>query len=326
MRRSVAACGAEGDSARRFSPECSDYNTNPSTASDRAVFDRECAFVGGYTYSVCGCLATKSCYSDPLFTEFSCRGTPPTTPPPATTPPESAPESNPAPACGNGRVQMELGEECEPPNSERCDSKCHLKSYCGDGTVDIGLGEECELPGTIHDGWECNEVCKIKKVERNPKCGDGTLNQSWEECEPAGTPSCDANCKNIRFCGDGTVDADLGEECERPGSLGCTKDCKKMRDSENPAPFCGDGILQTDRGEQCEKAGVGNCNRDCKIVQPSETPLVQQTMELLLEGSGMRCSMARQAIQENPSKAFCIFFLSLASGLGFWILRLRAKR
>ncbi len=206
------------------------------------------------------------------------------------------------------------------------------ESKCGDGRVDIGRGEECELPGTSHGTWECNEVCKIKKVQPDPKCGDGTLNQASEECEPAGTSTCDDKCKRIRFCGDGMVDVDLGEQCERPNTLGCDRNCKKIGRPETPPPTptptpnntltsCGDGILQTERGEQCEKAGVGNCSLDCKIVQPAETPLVQQTLELLLEGSGARCSMMIQSLHANPFTSFSMLFLSLGSLSVFWMIR-----
>jgi len=35
-------------------------------------------------------------------------------------------------ACGNGEVEPELGEECEPPNTLTCDSQCHFKEVGGE--------------------------------------------------------------------------------------------------------------------------------------------------------------------------------------------------
>jgi len=35
-------------------------------------------------------------------------------------------------ACGNGEVEPELGEECEPPNTLTCDSQCHFKQVGGE--------------------------------------------------------------------------------------------------------------------------------------------------------------------------------------------------
>jgi len=35
-------------------------------------------------------------------------------------------------ACGNGEVQPELGEECEPPNTLTCDSQCHFREVGGE--------------------------------------------------------------------------------------------------------------------------------------------------------------------------------------------------
>lgn len=316
LREYVIACGAEGDSPLRYSPACSDFQRSTRFTA----YERECN-----PYSPCGCLAAKDCYDDGLFITFSCHGSRPTPPPPP------GPESRPS-NCGDGIVQPERGEQCEPPYTGNCSETCQwIESKCGDGRVDIGRGEECEPPNTSHGNWECNESCKVKKVQPDPKCGDGTINQSWEECEPIGTTTCDANCRRVRFCGDGMVDVDLGEECERPNTLGCDRECKKVRATSTPppappppappAPFCGDGVVQPERGEVCEKAGVGNCRLDCTLIQASETSLVQQTLELLLEGGGAKCSMIVQSLQTNPLATFLMLFFSFGSLAGFCLIR-----
>lgn len=270
------------------------------------------------TRTVCGCMENLGCTASNSFYSSLC-----------VTPPETQPETQPS-QCGDGIVQPELGEQCERPSVGNCNAVCRwIESKCGDGRVDFGTGEECEPPATRHDGWECNEHCKVKKTPPAPRCGDGAVNQVSEECdEPAGTSTCTADCKTIKFCGDGIVQAELGEECERPNVGICDSHCKKIVNPPPPneaAPFCGDGILQTDRGEQCETAGVGNCSDTCKIVPSGDTALVQETLELLLEGSGMKCSMAIQSFRMNPWQAASIFILSFASISGFWMLRRKKK-
>lgn len=294
IRQYAAACGGEGDFVRRFSPECTDYNNSASTEANRRAYQAECP-----TATPCGCLRAKSCASDPLYSELSC--TVVTVPPPG---PETRPRG-----CGDGIVQTDLNEQCEPPYAGNCNEVCRwVESKCGDGRVDFGTGEECEPPATRHDGWECNEYCKVKKVPPAPKCGDGAVNQKTEECEPAGTATCDANCKVIKFCGDGVVQPELGEQCERPNTEGCDQFCKKIARTETPPPpHCGNGVLETNLGEQCEKAGVGNCSSTCTIVDPGETPLVTQTEELFLEGSGLRCSMTLNLLRSNPWQGLSLF-------------------
>src|SRR5262245_58184667 len=55
------------------------------------------------------------------------------------------------PACGDGTVEPDLGETCDPPGSP-CDSAfcafdctCTAVTPCGNGTVDPG--ESCDPPG-----------------------------------------------------------------------------------------------------------------------------------------------------------------------------------
>lgn len=43
------ACGAEGDSSRQFSSDCSTYNTDSATATERTLYAAECSFSAGTT-------------------------------------------------------------------------------------------------------------------------------------------------------------------------------------------------------------------------------------------------------------------------------------
>ncbi len=66
--------------------------------------------------------------------------------------------------CGDGIVQPELGEQCEPPNTATCDANCHPLEICldlvdndGDGAIDC-LDPDCDClpigrdPGAIRFG------------------------------------------------------------------------------------------------------------------------------------------------------------------------------
>jgi hypothetical protein len=52
-------------------------------------------------------------------------------------------------------------------------------------------------------------------------CGDGVVNQESEQCEPPGTPTCDAACQSIFECPLSTC---IGQNCELTQSLDRTTD------------------------------------------------------------------------------------------------------
>ncbi|MBT3222495.1 MAG: hypothetical protein HN348_25765, partial [Proteobacteria bacterium] len=61
------------------------------------------------------------------------------------------------------------------------------------------------------------------------------------------------------FCGDGKVNAGLGEICDDKNNIygdGCRGDCLGYE-------ICGDGLLDDAVGEECDGAGVDDC--DCDI-------------------------------------------------------------
>ena len=95
-----------------------------------------------------------------------------------------------------------------------------------------------------------------------PHCGDGIVQATiGEQCEPGqqlpNGMQCTAQCKLTwaqNYCGDGIVDTSRWEACE-PSTFSMTgKSCNNQcQIIANPSePFCGDGILQINRGEQCE--------------------------------------------------------------------------
>lgn len=122
--------------------------------------------------------------------------------------------------CGNGIVEFLAGEHCDDGNDEnfdRCANNCRFPE-CGDNFVS-GTLEECD--GTVvPEGQVCDENCFIK-----PVCGNGIVERSKhhlklsEACDDGNTKdgdTCAKDCRNIDLsrCGDGVVDAQLGETCD----------------------------------------------------------------------------------------------------------------
>lgn len=127
-------------------------------------------------------------------------------------------------ACGDGFVDTEAGEQCDPgdPSSyvnacvgtnrpdgvAACDpimctiiNDLEQCAVCGDGRVDESLGEECdgdELNGRTCPGGvgilQCNTSCRFDESECK-SCGNGKLDPE-EECDPnlddltTGKPNC----------------------------------------------------------------------------------------------------------------------------------------
>jgi hypothetical protein len=145
--------------------------------------------------------------------------------------------------CGDGILDFHSNEDCEPPGVGLCDPWCQA-IVCGNGQIDPG--EQCEPPGTT----TCSRECRARS------CGNGVVEPGTEECEPPGTPTCDAQCYRIRGCGNGLVEAALGEECEPPGTASCDAQCKFVH-------TCGDGVVEP--GEECD--GQPGCATDCNLLR-----------------------------------------------------------
>jgi cysteine-rich repeat protein len=68
------------------------------------------------------------------------------------------------PYCGNGIIDLSLGEECDDGNinnNDNCKNDCTL-NICGDGILYIGV-EECD-DGNLINGDGCNETCMIEEI------------------------------------------------------------------------------------------------------------------------------------------------------------------
>jgi cysteine-rich repeat protein len=126
---------------------------------------------------------------------------------------------------------------------------------CGDGVAE-GM-EACD-DGNVTPGDGCDEFCQLEN------CGDGIVQASLgEECDDSNTASqdgCSSLCLN-EFCGDTVVQAGLGEVCDDGNTIsgdGCTDLCA--------VEFCGDNIVQAALGEACDDGNATSgdgCNSIC---------------------------------------------------------------
>ena len=160
------------------------------------------------------------------------------------------------PHCGDGVLDVDLGEECDDGNDvadDGCSLICRLPS-CGDG-VPQG-DEECD-DGDDVDTNECRTDCTLQI------CGDGFLADA-EDCDDGelNSEDPDASCRTdctFPRCGDGVTDT--GEECD-DGNTSDRDDCTTLC----LLPACGDGFRQRSIGEECDDGGLepgDGCDEFC---------------------------------------------------------------
>jgi cysteine-rich repeat protein len=112
------------------------------------------------------------------------------------------------PRCGDGLVQSAYGEDCDDGVNEgaygRCTPRCsaptppvspdcsRFTAFCGDGILQPTAGEICD--DGINSGLvACGPDCTWR---REGSCGDGLLQEAYEECDDGNTASCDG-CSSL---------------------------------------------------------------------------------------------------------------------------------
>jgi hypothetical protein len=133
--------------------------------------------------------------------------------------------------CGDGLVQEEYGETCEPESTTPCkrsDAECDDKDPC---TVDKLIG----------NAKNCNALCTNVKIAA-PKNGDGC-------CLNGSDANGDDDCKPI--CGNKVREA--GEDCD--GTTGCSASCVLSLQADQIACLEKFG----NAGDECAKCSCMNC-------------------------------------------------------------------
>ena len=157
----------------------------------------------------------------------------------------------PRPFCGDGIVQIENGETCDPGSG--------VSNDCPYGA------ESCKV---------CTENCQNQDGVAT-FCGDGVLQPTFEECDSAPrTPKecnyedpfceiCNHLCQRVSAnspqCGDGVIDSTHGEECDDGNTItetclygqnGCTVCNAECQWEAGATEICGDMIISHE--EDCE--------------------------------------------------------------------------
>ncbi|MBL91488.1 MAG: hypothetical protein CMH56_06705 [Myxococcales bacterium] len=155
------------------------------------------------------------------------------------------------PACGDGYLDSQHGEECDDGNNALetclysqtscavCNASCLWEngatSFCGDGLISDeencedgnNITETCE--NGINDCQTCTTYCQTG-AGRIPECGDGVIDEPNESCDLASE-------NGYAQCAYGLVACEVCNElCEIQAGV---------------ATYCGDGIVQ-DTEETCE--------------------------------------------------------------------------
>lgn len=159
------------------------------------------------------------------------------------------------PVCGDGEIDVGLGETCDglynPPEAFQCRDPGTIDqcTYCGDGILQSTSGEDCD-DGNVLNGDGCSEYCMIEPPQ--PVCGNGIVEPPGEECDDGNIfngDSCDQHCRiTPPVCGNGLLQT--GEECDDGNIIngdGCDDSCLI-----EPPNTCGDGVIQTENGETCD--------------------------------------------------------------------------
>ncbi|MFC1482418.1 DUF4215 domain-containing protein [Myxococcota bacterium] len=148
------------------------------------------------------------------------------------------------PICGNGVV--EPGEDCDDGDGDNADDcpdgvggTC-MWAQCGDGFVWAGQ-EECD------DGnWSTADDCPDGPAGTCVWyfCGDGFVHSNDENCDTLNNTLCHSGC--LSYCGDGSWQSNY-EACDDGNNiddLACSADCQH---------WCGDGVVDAFLGEQCDE-------------------------------------------------------------------------
>ncbi|MEZ4449950.1 MAG: hypothetical protein R3B09_10765 [Nannocystaceae bacterium] len=109
--------------------------------------------------------------------------------------------TNPAPFCGDGNVDGDIGEECDEGDAngegQACTEDCKSAVSCGDGHAYLpenGGAEECD-DGNDDDTDECLSTCVAAT------CGDANVHAGVEACDDGNDEdldSCSNNCATAR--------------------------------------------------------------------------------------------------------------------------------
>ena len=204
------------------------------------------------------------------------------------------------PRCGDGVLDPE--ELCDDGNDragDGCNPRCTSDETCGNGVIDVSIGEECD-DGNIEVGDGCGTTCHIET------CGNGIVDPG-ELCDDANDvrgDGCATDCRSDETCGNGVIDVFVGEECDDDNLAagdGCGPTCRieacgngvvdplEVCDDGNllsgdgcsatclSLEVCGNGITDPGSGEACDdgdRQSHDGCSSSCTVEFPVWSELI----------------------------------------------------
>jgi cysteine-rich repeat protein len=168
------------------------------------------------------------------------------------------------PSCGDGQVQT--GEECDDGNAtpgDGCENDCRYTCVSSDATRDCAAPDACHENGTcdddtthrctpgasLTDGTACGsgQIC-LQGVCGASVCGDGYVDAALgEECEDGNNTAGDG-CEpgTCQFsCGDPATDCTAAPVC-RVNTCSTAHVCVAVPDATQNGQVCGNGLICTD--------------------------------------------------------------------------------
>ncbi|HEY6078355.1 MAG TPA: DUF4215 domain-containing protein [Polyangiaceae bacterium] len=179
------------------------------------------------------------------------------------------------PHCGdaipNGTEECDLGSAENGTAGAACDATCKKVPGCGDGLKQAN--ESCDYGQFYSNAYGgCTNMCEF-----GPRCGDGTAQTPYEECDDGalantgGYDGCNATCDLGPHCGDAVIQTDHQEACDN----GFNNDDYKFDDEScgigcTPPPSCGDGSVQAsfelcDNGDANDDDAYEGCTTKCEF-------------------------------------------------------------
>ncbi len=165
---------------------------------------------------------------------------------------------NNAATCGNGTVEVVLGEECDPMQSGA------IAGYCTNTCVNAGSGPEPLVAGDVNAA-----ICGGGDVGFGEDCDiddSNTTSGCSNKCLHLGTPTSQAWCdgwlsysKDPNSVNDSNLRAQYGEVSPSEFAQACS----------NAVSVCGNGIIE--QGEECENNDP-QCSSRCVIQNACNTP------------------------------------------------------
>jgi cysteine-rich repeat protein len=178
--------------------------------------------------------------------------------------------------CGN--ATKEYGEQCDDGNmvdTDSCTNACQLRRECPKEHLSAAP------QGCRYEFNRNSDGCQESYLVCNITCGDGKINQEWEECDDGNredNDTCSNTCKKA-VCGDGMVQyheqCDVSIAWDQCGAGFLCIDCACLKPK-----FCGDGQINQNT-EQCDDGNANN-NDGCST-------LCKQCPELILPDAPLWC-------------------------------------